>query len=86
MPTLLRMKSLLRNVFSKQQSDRELDAEVLSYVEILAEEKMRSGMDPEEARRSARIVPPWDRTIQAAMARPRPEPSFPARSSAASPR
>ena len=55
MPTLLRMKSLLRNVFSKQQSDRELDAEVLSYVEILAEEKMRSGMDPEEARRSARI-------------------------------
>src|SRR5271168_5130319 len=55
MPTLSRMKSFLRNIFAKQQNDRELDDEVGSYVESLAEEKIRNGMDPEEARRAARI-------------------------------
>jgi len=50
-----RLKSLLRNLFAKQHSDRELDAEVRSYLENLTEEKMRQGMPPEEARRAARI-------------------------------
>jgi putative ABC transport system permease protein len=49
------MTSFLRNVFAKQRSDRELDAEVRSYLENVAEEKMRQGMNPEEARRAARI-------------------------------
>jgi predicted permease len=50
-----RMKSLFRNVFSQQRSDRELDDEVRAYVEALTEEKMRQGRTPEEARRAARI-------------------------------
>ena len=52
---LPRMTSFLRNVFTKQRRDRELDAEVHSYVDLLAQEKMREGMRPEEARRAARI-------------------------------
>jgi predicted permease len=55
MPVLYRMKSFLRNTFGKRRNDRELDAEVREYTEMLAEEKMRQGMNPEEARRAARI-------------------------------
>src|ERR1700722_1600760 len=55
MPTFSWIKSFLRNIYSEQQNERELDEEVGSYVENLAEEKMRQGMDPEEARRAARI-------------------------------
>src|SRR3984885_12947172 len=55
MAALSRMTSFLRNVFGRQRSDRELDAEVRSYVDLLAEEKIRHGMPPEEARRAARI-------------------------------
>src|SRR5271163_1188810 len=55
MPILSRMTSFLRNTFGKRRSDRELDDEVRSYVELLAAEKMRQGMRPDEARRTARI-------------------------------
>src|SRR3984885_401207 len=55
MPLLSWMKSFVRNTFGERRNDRELDDEVHSFVEILAEEKMRQGMDPEEARRAARI-------------------------------
>jgi hypothetical protein len=36
MPTLSRMTSFLRNVFAKQHSDRELDLEVHSYVDLFS--------------------------------------------------
>jgi putative ABC transport system permease protein len=55
MSVAYRLKSLLHNLFARQHSDRELDAEVRSYLENLTEEKMRNGMPPEEARRAARI-------------------------------
>src|SRR6202451_3381952 len=55
MPMLSWMKSFMRNIFGERRNDRELDDEVHAYVESLAEEKMRQGMDPEEARRAARI-------------------------------
>jgi len=55
MPTLTRIKSLLRNFFAKQNNDRELDDELRSYIDQLAEDKIRAGMKPEEARRAARI-------------------------------
>jgi len=55
MPTLSRMKNFFRNIFAKRRNDRELDDEVHSYVDLLAEEKMRQGMNLEEARRTARI-------------------------------
>jgi hypothetical protein len=55
MPMLSRMTSCWRNFFAKRRNDRELDDEVHSYVDLLAEEKMRQGMNPDEARRTARI-------------------------------
>ena len=55
MPTLSRMKNFFRNIFAKRRNDGELDDEVHSYVDLLAEEKMRAGMNPEQARRAARI-------------------------------
>src|SRR6202046_2102514 len=55
MPLLSRMTSFLRNTFGKRRNDRELDDELRSYVDQLAEEKVRQGITPEEARRAARI-------------------------------
>jgi predicted permease len=54
-PILSPIRSLFRNFFTRQESDRELDDEVRSYVDLLAEEKMRTGMRQEEAQRAARI-------------------------------
>jgi putative ABC transport system permease protein len=53
MPVLSRMSSYLRNIFSREKTDRDLDDEVGSYSELLAQEKMREGMSPQEARREA---------------------------------
>jgi putative ABC transport system permease protein len=55
MPMLSRMTSFLRNILGKRRNERDLDDEVHGYAEMLAEEKMRQGMKPEEARRTARI-------------------------------
>jgi putative ABC transport system permease protein len=55
MKMLTKFKSLLRNLTRKRQRDEELDAEVRGYVEMLAEDKMRKGMKPDEARRAAQI-------------------------------
>src|SRR5271156_5293696 len=55
MPMLPRMTSFFRNTFGKRRSDRELEDEVRGYVDLLAEEKIREGMKPEQARRAARI-------------------------------
>ena len=50
-----RLKSLLRNLFRKQRADQDLDEELRTFVEMLAEEKIKVGATPEEARRAARI-------------------------------
>ena len=55
MPALSRFMSLMRNLFQRRRADKALDAEVRDYVDMLAEEKMSAGMNPEEARRAARI-------------------------------
>src|ERR1700728_400205 len=55
MPALSRITSFWRNAFARQRNDRDLDAEVCSFFESLAEEKMRQGLSPEEARRAARL-------------------------------
>jgi predicted permease len=55
MPMLSRMTNLLRNIFAKEKTDRDLDEEVRSYSDLLAQEKIREGMHPEEARRAARL-------------------------------
>src|SRR5262245_46604949 len=47
--------SLFRNLFAKGEVERDLDAELKAYVELLTEEKIRAGMSPDEARRAARV-------------------------------
>lgn len=55
MPVLKRFSSLIRNLFHRNRVERDLDAEVESYVEALTREKVEAGMTPDEARRAARI-------------------------------
>jgi predicted permease len=47
--------SVFRNLFAKNAVERDLDQEVQSYVDLLAEEKIKAGMSPDEARRAARL-------------------------------
>lgn len=55
MPLLSRISSLWRNLTHKQRVDEELDEELRACLEILAEQKMKSGLSPAAARRVARI-------------------------------
>src|SRR5947207_3177507 len=41
--------------FTKKRLDRELEAELSSHIELLTEDNIKLGMDPEKARREARI-------------------------------
>ena len=50
-----RIISALRNLFRRSRVERDLDSEVRSYKGLLEEEKMSRGMNPSEARRSARL-------------------------------
>ncbi len=47
------IKSALRNLLHKQQVESELDDEIASYVAAVTDEKIASGLAPEEARRRA---------------------------------
>jgi len=49
------LASLLRNLFHKQREERELDAEVRAHELLMADEKIRAGIDPQEALRQARL-------------------------------
>jgi hypothetical protein len=55
MPLLPRLSSLWRNLFRKVRKDRELTEEIEAYLELLVEQKIIEGLDPEEARRAALI-------------------------------
>ena len=55
MPLLAKARSFLRNLFFTRRLDADLDREVHSHLEMLVEEKTRSGMTPAEAQRAARI-------------------------------
>src|SRR5579863_1702954 len=55
MPILHQLSSLWRNLVRRERTERQLDDEVRSYVELLAEEKIEAGMSPQSARRSALI-------------------------------
>jgi putative ABC transport system permease protein len=50
-----RLSSLFRNLLYRKRIERELDEELRATFEMLLEEKVRSGMPPEEARRAARL-------------------------------
>ena len=49
MPLLVKVRSLLRNLFLSRRVDAELDEEVLSHLGMLIEENTRAGMSSEEA-------------------------------------
>ncbi|MCI0392459.1 MAG: ABC transporter permease [Acidobacteria bacterium] len=53
MPLLSRLSSLWRNLFHRARRERELTAEIDAYLEMLTEEKIKEGLNPEEARRAA---------------------------------
>lgn len=55
MPTLVKVRSFLRNLLSFRRVEVDLDEEVRSHLELLTEENIRSGMSPKEAQRAARI-------------------------------
>ncbi len=51
---LHQLHNLWRNIFHKQAIDQDLEQEVRSYLDLLTEEKMRSGMGRDEALQRAR--------------------------------
>jgi len=53
MPLLPRLTSFFRNRINRHRVERELDDELESYVKLLADEKMRDGVEPRRARRQA---------------------------------
>lgn len=55
MSFIRKVTSGLRSLFRKEQVNRELDEELRSYFEMAAEEKIRPGMSPREARRAVRL-------------------------------
>src|SRR5262245_8287606 len=55
MPLLSRLTSLWRNLFRKARKEQELTEEIDAYLEMLIEQKIKEGLNPEEARRAALI-------------------------------
>ena len=51
-----RVRSLVRNLFRSRGVERELDAELRGYIDMLADEKIAAGLDPDVARREARLA------------------------------
>jgi predicted permease len=49
-----RLRALWNNLFRRRHLDRDLEEELQAYVELVAAEKSRAGMDPEEAHGYAR--------------------------------
>src|SRR5580704_1700390 len=52
---LMKVRSFLRNLMLGRRVEADLDEEIRSHLEMLAEEKIGAGMTAEEARRVARI-------------------------------
>ena len=50
-----RVKSLGRNLFANARVERDLDEEVRGYTELLVAEKMRAGLNADDARRAALV-------------------------------
>ncbi len=51
----MRLFRALAKLFHKSRAESELDSELRSFVDMLAEQKIRSGLDPVAARRAALI-------------------------------
>jgi putative ABC transport system permease protein len=55
MALFVKARTFLRNLFWTQSVETDLDQEVRSHLEMLTDEKIRAGMSPQEAQRTARI-------------------------------
>jgi len=55
MPLWPRVVGTFRSIFGKGRLDGALDDELGSYLDLLTEEKIAAGLDPERARRAARL-------------------------------
>ena len=55
MPILPRVNSLWRNLFDKENVDRELAEEIRAHLDLLTETKINEGLEPAEARRAALV-------------------------------
>ena len=55
MPLFARTKSLIGNLFHRDRADRNIDEELRSYLDLLTEEKIATGLSSIEARRQAQI-------------------------------
>ena len=55
MPLIPRLTSLWRNLFHKDRVDQEFSEEIQAYLDMLTEAKLRQGLSPREARRSALV-------------------------------
>ena len=55
MSLFTRFASLKRNLFHRKRADAELDAELRSYADLLADENQAHGLAPDAARRQAQI-------------------------------
>ncbi|HKQ93605.1 MAG TPA: ABC transporter permease, partial [Blastocatellia bacterium] len=55
MPLLSRLSSLCRNLLRKARTEQGLTEEIDAYLEMLIEQKINAGLNPEEARRAALI-------------------------------
>ena len=53
MPFVSRIASTWRNLFNKDVVDRELSEELRAHVDLLTDQKIREGLEPEAARRAA---------------------------------
>ena len=51
----MQLRALIRNLFTRGQVERELDAELRTYVDMLTDEKVAAGIPAADARREARI-------------------------------
>ena len=50
-----RLQSLWRNLFRRREFESDLDNEIESYIELVTDEKIASGLSPADARRAARV-------------------------------
>src|SRR5712692_11462235 len=55
MPLLVKVRSLVRNLFLSRRVELDLDQEVRAHLELLIAENIRAGMPPHEAQRAARL-------------------------------
>src|SRR5690349_10800035 len=55
MPVFSRISSFVQHLFHPRQADQRVDEEVNGYLQLLVDEKIASGIDPDEARRLATI-------------------------------